>query len=102
MRNATRVETRRPIAPARKKNRRRPQSRRNLSACHSRVSSSGTSGSEASPITGNGAVSGWCLVAVCVTSVLSHVPVFQIESAFVHFHFLGQKVNWREAVTFDG
>jgi hypothetical protein len=41
------------------------------------------------------------LAPVCVTSGFSGVPVFQIEFAFVHFHFFGQNVNWREDVTFE-
>src|SRR5882757_5125189 len=75
IRNATRVETRRPNAPARRKNCRHPQTRRSRSACHLRESSSDISGRKISPSTGCGAVSGCCLAAVSVTSpFLSALP----------------------------
>src|SRR6202790_3115243 len=70
IKNATSVEATRPSTTARRNKRRCSHSKRSRSACHSRESWLGISASKTSPTTGSGAVSGCCLVAVCVTSSL--------------------------------
>src|SRR5260370_2693381 len=100
IKNGPRVDESRPIAAARRNDRRPPQSKRSRAACHSRESSSGTSGSGSSPGTGCSATSGCVLVAVCVTPLPFFAHSFDSDFAPVHFHVWGQNVNRSEAVTF--